>query len=203
MRFAGCTSFGEPATTPGLPAGEIQTAPFKGRLGYINKATHAVGVLLQPATAGGPFAEFEVFEGQKVDHVGAGSAAEGAFYEEASGTPTGNDGVISPITPINQMTHTFTQNYRTETIAPYEPVSCPISHTCPHGDENFAEEPAKDILNIPSHFEGGPVEALENYLANSEPGNGTGSWSPAGQEITNVNTVEGEAEIKGSSKFYR
>ena len=70
------------------------------------------------------------------------------------------------------------------------------SHSCPHGDENFGEQPAKDILNIPSHFEGGPVEALESYLANRNR-EWYGSWSPAGQEITNVNTVEGEAEIKG------
>ena len=186
-----------PATTHGLPAGEIQTETLKGRLGYINKATHEVGVLLEPATAGGQFAAFEVIEGQKVDHVGEGNAAQGAFYEKADGTPTGDDGIISPITPVNQMTHTFTQNYRVETIAPYEPVSCPISHTCPHGDKNYAEKPAKDILNIPSHLEGGPLEGLENYIENTEPGNGTGSWSPAGQEITNVNTVEGNAEIKG------
>ena len=197
VRFTGCTSFGEPATTHGLPAGEIQTETLKGRLGYINKATHAVGVLLEPATSGGQFAEFEVFEGQKIDHVGAGNAAEGAFYEQANGTPSGNDGIISPVVPVNQMTHTFTQNYRIEKIEPYEPASCAISHTCPHGNKNFAEEPAKDFLNVPSHFEGGPAEALENYLANENLENGTGSWSPAGQEITNVNTVEGEAEIKG------
>jgi hypothetical protein len=197
VRFTGCTSFGEPATTHGLPAGEIQTDILKGRLGYIKKATHEVGVLLEPATAGGAFADFEVFEGQKEDRVGVGNAAEGAFYEEANGTPAGNDGIISPVTPINQMTHTLTQNYRGERIEPYEPVSCPISHTCPFGDKNFDEAPAKDFLNIPSHFEGGPVETLENYLANSEAGDGSGAWSPAAQEITNVNTLEGEAEIKG------
>jgi len=197
VRFTGCTALGDPATTHGLPAGEIQTNVLKGRLGYINKATHEVGVLLQPATPGGEFAEFEIVEGQKIVHVGEGSAAQGAFYEEAHGAPTGNDGVISPITPVNQMTHTFTQNYRVEKIEPYEPVSCAISHTCLVGNKGAFGGNAEDVLNVPSHFEGGPVDTLENYIANAEAENGTGAWSPAGEEITNVNTVEGEAEIKG------
>ena len=46
-----------------LPAGEIETDTLKGRLGYINKATHEVGVLLEPSNAGGVFAAFEIING--------------------------------------------------------------------------------------------------------------------------------------------
>ena len=53
VRFKGCTSFGDPATTHGLPAGEIETNKLKGHLGYINKAKQEVGVLLEPSNAGG------------------------------------------------------------------------------------------------------------------------------------------------------
>jgi hypothetical protein len=197
VRFKGCVASGLPATTHGLPAGEIQVNQLKGRLGYINKSAHEVGVLLEPAAAGGQFAEFEVVEGEVIQHVGEGNATEGAFYEEAHGAPTGNDGIISPIVPVNQMTHTFTQNYRTELINSYEPVSCHVSPTClQHGG---AEEGGGngDVLNIPSHFEGGQLEALEVYQENVEKQYGGTSWDPAGEEITNVNTVEGEAEIKG------
>ena len=38
VRFKGCTFFGDPATTAGLAAGEIQTNLLKGKLGYIKKA---------------------------------------------------------------------------------------------------------------------------------------------------------------------
>jgi hypothetical protein len=199
VRFTGCSTFGLPATSPGLPAGEIQTNQLKGRLGYINKSAHEVGVLLEPAAAGGQFAEFEVLEGELMEHVGVGSATEGAFYEEAHGAPTGNDGIISPIVPVNQMTHTFTQNYRIEVKEPYLPLSCPISPlSCPRGTESGLDEGTQDEddLNIPSHFEGGQFEALEVHQVNTES-NETTAWAPAGEEITNVNTVEGEAEIKG------
>ena len=117
-------------------------------------------MLLEPTQAKGLFAEFLAQEGAVAFKVGVGNAAEGAFYEETPGTPTGNDGIISPITPVNQMTHTFTQDYRVETLEPYEPASCHVSHTCPKGSEGEFG-PNKDFLNIPSHFEGGPLEALE------------------------------------------
>ena len=202
--FTGCSFQGVPAQTPGLKPGEIQVNTLKGHLGYINKAGHEVGVLLEPAVAGGKFVTFEILAGEALEHVGVGNATEGAFYEETPGSPTGHDGVISPIVPVDQMTRAFTQNYRIEKIQPYEPVSCRViyvSHTCPHGSKGlFAEEDA-DFVNIPSHFEGGQLEALEVFQDGAEgDGNGyeeeTSQWDPAGQEITNVNTVEGEAEIK-------
>lgn len=204
VRFEGCTAFGLPATSPGLPAGEIQVNPLKGELVYYeNEETHAkkqVGVLLEPVAAGSQFAEFEIFEGETRQHVGEGNPTEGAFYEEAHGAPTGNDGVMSPIEPVDQMTHTFTQNYREKEINPYEPVSCHVSpSSCPGGDETEfgAGQTDGDDLNVPSHLEeSGKFEALESYQEN--PGtHETTSLAPAGEEITNVNTLEGEAEIKG------
>ena len=114
VTFKGCVAAtGYPATSPGHTPGEIVTFQLKGRLGYINKANHEVGVLLQPATAGGLFAEFEIGEepGEILEKVGVGNSTE--VRHEELGT-TGNDGVISPITPVNHMSHTFTQNYRIE-----------------------------------------------------------------------------------------
>ena len=190
VRFKNCTFSGAPATTPGLPAGEIQVNPLKGHIGYINKLTHQVGVLLEPATAQGRFAQFEVLGGAGLTNVGEGNATEGSFYEEAGtpGSPTGNDGILSPITPVDQMTHTFTQQFRVEETE--VPCLC--------GGRSKDGEKLRAYVNIPSHFEGGPLERLESQLTVNEPEtNETGLWSSAGQEITNVNVVEGEAEIKG------
>ncbi len=184
VRFKGCTTVGEPATTHGLLAGEIQVNPLKGRLGYINKASHEVGVLLEPVSAGGLFAEFEVLNGEALERVGEGNATEGSFYEETAST--GDNGIISPITPVNQMTHTFTQNYRSESISNYP---CKAK-TCIEGPESRAD------LNVPSRFEGGQLEELE-WQQQKVGERWLSSWSPASEEITNVNTVEGEAEIKG------
>ena len=190
VRFTGCTSFGTPATTPGLPAGEIQTSALKGQLGYINKAKHEVGVLLEPATSGGLFAEFEVLGGFATFHVGVGNATQGAFWENNStpGTPNGDDGVISPIAPIGQMTHTFTQNYRVEEGT--------FNWNKAEGCHQLSEEEceASTWRNVPSSFEGGQLEVLETSPTTE---GGGWEWEPSGQEITNVNTVEGEAEIKG------
>jgi hypothetical protein len=198
--FTGCQFNGNPSTTPGHPAGEIVTYTLKGHLGYINKSTTSVGVLLEPAAAGGAFAEFEIVgvsTTPTIEFVGGGNATEGAFYEEANGSPNGGDGVISPIVPVDAMTHTFTQHYTAETTQPYLPVSCPIANTCPLGSEDGFEDGKgnADYVNVPSHFEGGPLEVLEVYQENLGNHN-TSAWSPAAEEITNVNTLEGEAEIK-------
>jgi hypothetical protein len=196
VRFKGCVSFGLPATTIGLLAGEIQVSTLKGRLGYLNKAAHEVGVLLEPAALGGQFAEFELVFAEEIVHVGVGNVAEGSFYEAQQpdptpGTPTGNDGVISPITPVNQMTHTFTQDYRIEQVRPYP---C-TDHECEPAAER---EEWEATVNIPNHFEGGPFTALEWKITKDIPEEEFHSaWAPAGEEINNVNTVEGEAEIKG------
>jgi hypothetical protein len=182
--FKGCVGLGSiPMLSAGKEPGEIETFTLKGHLGYINKSTtpRQVGVVLEPAAPGGRFAAFEFAEGLDFEiQVGVGNAAEGSFYEAGPpyttpGVPTGNDGIISPIVPINEMSHTFTQEYRM----------------------SISGEPENEtIQNVPNHFEGGPFEALEDYLRNTFEGQST-PWDSAGQEITNVNTVEGEAEIKG------
>ncbi len=193
VRFKGCTigaGGGNPASSKGLPAGEIQVNPLKGRLGYINKAKHEVGVLLEPVAKGGTFAEFEAASAFVAVTVGVGNATTGSFYEafndETPGTPNGNDGVISPITPVNQMTHTLTQNYRiTETREQCSEISEKNCNT---------PEALPVIQNVPSHFEGGPLEVLETVVVAG--GSESSAWSPAGQEETDVNTLEGEDEIK-------
>ncbi|MGP0100939.1 MAG: hypothetical protein ACLPUT_04860 [Solirubrobacteraceae bacterium] len=164
--FKGCKLGGSlPCNSAGAGAGEIHVNPLVGRLGYIEKTGAHVGVLLEPAAVGGKFAEIECEGTEELVVVGVGNATEGAYYTpEATG---GYDGIISPITPINKMTPTFTQNYTV----------------------NANHE------NVPSHFEGEHIELLESYLESLET-HGSLAWSPAGQEITNVNTVEGEAEIK-------
>ena len=176
VRFTGCTALGViPVSSAGLEEGEIETSKLKGRLGYINKGAHEVGVLLEPVTKGAQFTSFRIDLGEELPiefAVGVGNSTEGAFYTpEATG---GYDGVISPITPVNHMTHTFTQDYRVNVV----------------GEER--------VENVPNKFDevGAHVELLEAYEANWLEGY-SGAWSGAGQELTNVNTLtEGEAEIK-------
>ena len=158
VRFTGCTAFGQPATTEGLPAGEIQVNALKGKLGYIEgkgTPTPKVGVLLEPTTPGGAFAKFQTFEGVLELVVGVGNATSGSYYETAKspGVPNGHDGIISPITPVNQMTHEFKQNYRAEESE----VPCP--ENCPAEDDVL-----RQYQNVPNHFEGGQLDALEGYL---------------------------------------
>ncbi len=195
VRFTGCASFGVPATSEGLPAGEIQVNPLKGRLGYIagkGTATPTVGVLLEPATAGGEFAKFGVLEGWDEVHVGVGNATTGAFYEGAKtpGVPNGHDGIISPIVPVDQMTHTFTQKYKGEESEVPCPENCPASF----------DGKMPQYQNVPGKFEGGQLEALEGYLSSSKERWATEpeaiDWGSVDQEVENTNTVEGEAEIK-------
>lgn len=148
---------------------------LKGRLGYINKSATPepeVGILLEPVAAPGLFTRFLIGIVNLETEVGVGNATEGAYYKpEATG---GNDGLISPVTPINTMTHTFKQVYKLNTA------------------------PGHEFENVPSHFEGGQFEGLEDAAKYPFEAPAIGSaWSGAGEEIADENTVEGEAEIKG------
>jgi hypothetical protein len=184
VTFTGCTVFGSaPCSSAGAAEGEIKVNPLKGALGYLNKSTKEVGVMLEPAVKKAHFADFNC-GGLVYTSVGVGNSKEGAFYltsgcigscetatpkEEAHG---GYDQIISPITPVNTSTTEFTQVYK---------VSA--------GGEN-----------IPSKFEGKHISLLEDTVAvNGEakpkPHEGI-MWSPAGEEITNVNTPEEEGMIK-------
>jgi hypothetical protein len=165
--FKGCKSLGSACSnTP--TEGEIRVNTLKGALGYISKSKKEVGVLLTPAKAKGDFAIFTCAAVNLTVTVGVGNAKEGAAYSpEKTG---GYDGLISPVTPVNEMTAALTQVYAV----------------------NGAEE------NIPSKFEGKHIELLEDFTNNpSEPIAST-KWSKAGESITNVNhqTSGEEVEIK-------
>jgi hypothetical protein len=168
VTFTGCKLFGSaPCTSAGAAEGEVQTSVLKGELGYIGKAAHEVGLKLEPATKHGLFAEF-VCSGIETG-VGVGSAKEGSFYlPENKG---GNDQIISPITPVNQMSSTFTQVYTVD----------------------YTKHPE----NVPNKFEGKNLSALEDHIGSAEFPDTGSMWSPAGEEITNVNTPAEAGEIKG------
>ncbi len=165
VTFRGCKLFGSTPCENGNVEGEIQVNPLKGALGYINKAEKKVGLVLEPTTKHGLFANFRCYHLGVA--VGVGSAAEGAFYKpEKTG---GYDGIISPITPVNAMTSSYTQTYTVN----------------PETNEN-----------IPSHFEGKHLELLETYNYITTEPTVESLWTSAGEEITNVNTPAEEGEIK-------
>ena len=196
--FRGCVAAETiPCTSAGEEEGEIETSPLKGALGYINKSTKEVGVVLEPAKKHGRFAEFNCGGFLEIN-VGVGNSKEGAEYVKGTkypegchgahepegeisteegcpgATPTeeshgGDDQIISPITPVNKMTNEFTQQYTAE--------------------NNFFED-----KNIPDHLEGKHLSALEDYFVPS--GIGSSSWTAASEVITNVNTPEEEGMIK-------
>lgn len=166
VRFRGCKLFGNSACQNTAEEGEVVVNILTGKLGYIDKATKEVGVVLNPAIKKGEFAKFTC-AGTLTTIVGVGTSEKGLtpVYPGKNG---GGDGIISPITPVDQMSATFTQVY---TI-------------------NAEDE------NIPSHFEGKPNELLEAYVfRNTEP-ESRSAWSKAGEQVTNVNTGEEEVEIK-------
>ena len=167
VTFRGCKALGFAPCSNTPNEGEIQVNPLKGKLGYISKPAKEVGVLLEPGTKHGEFAKFSCL-GIISTVVGVGNTKEGAYYlPEKTG---GYDGIISPITPVNTMTSKYTQVYALNPTT-YE--------------------------NIPSKFEGKHIELLEDYIyGQEEPERNTNMWSPAGEEITNVNTPAEEGEIK-------
>ena len=173
VTFKGCILLGAlPCQNTGAPEGEVTTNTLKGELGYIDKASHEVGIRLTPAQKKGRFAVFHCTGGSVNDlliEVGAGNSKEGAAYiPESKG---GNNGIISPITPVNAMTSEFTQVYTV--------------------NEATTE-------NIPSKFENKPVALLEDVSEQVINGaHESNLWARSGEEITNVNTPEVPGEIKG------
>ncbi len=85
----------------------------------------------------------------------------------------GGDGVIGVVTPINEQTTVLTQTF-------------------------IANEETNE--NIPSKFEGKPIQVLEDWFTSG--GNSFSKWSPAGQTVTAHNSCkackgeEGVGEIK-------
>ena len=161
--FRGCKVLGSAPCSNTEKEGEIRVNELKGELGYINKSTKEVGVLLQPVKKNGSFAQFGCLEGELTTVVGVGSKKEGYAYPPKGG----NDGIVSPIEPVDQMTGAFTQTYTV----------------------NSSEE------NVPQ-LEKGKTYLLESYIFNAESPEYTTKWSKAGETITNTNTPEEEGEIK-------
>jgi hypothetical protein len=196
VTFTGCAIFGSiPCWTPGLSEGEIKTSTLKGKLGWLNKSAKEVGVVLEPTAKHGQFARLTCAEFEGVA-VGVGNKKEGAEFaqgekypegcygswaEGCEATPAeekhgGYDQVISPITPVNQMTGEFTQVFSQEASYPHK--------------------------NIPSSFEKKHLSVLEDYviaeaLLEFYPESEEESqWSAAGETITNVVKPEEAGEIK-------
>jgi hypothetical protein len=167
VKFLGCKLFGSAPCSNGPTEGEIQINPLKGELGYISKSEHKVGVLLEPKTKHGEFTRFNC-AGVLSTVVGVGNTKEGAWYKPEN--HGGYDEIISPITPVNQMTPTYTQVYT-------------VNH--------------ETNENIPSKFEGKHISLLETYTYNAEEPSVSTEWTASGEEITNVNTPTEEGEIKG------
>jgi hypothetical protein len=178
--FSGCKAFGFlVCTSKGKAEGEVETNTLVGKLGYINKASKEVGVLLQPAVKKGLFADFICGPGTETK-VGVGNKKEGTRYTGPNGETEGGeekhggyDGIISPITPVNEMTPTFEQQFA-------------VSYEFP-------------MQNIPTKLEGKHIDVLEATVAGlNEEGEEEFDfmWSGAGEELTNVNTPEEAGEIK-------
>ena len=183
VTFTGCVAFGSfPCEDEGAPEGEVVVNTLKGKLGYLNKSKKEVGVVLEPVAKHGSFAHFECSEELIKTTVGVGNSKEGSFYVtsgcygECPGTTTkeeahgGYDQIISPITPVNTETGSFEQVFKV----------------------NEKHE------NVPNKFEGKHVSLLEDHFVLYEEGdpNKGSMWSPAGEEVTNVNTPEEEGMIK-------
>jgi hypothetical protein len=132
VTFKGCELLGTKCENQATE-GEITVRPLKGTLGYIHKASKEVGVLLTPVKTKGEFAEFVCSGGAIHTTVGIGPIGK-QFYPGGGG-----DAIISPITPVNQMTPEFTQVYS-----------------------------AKEGKNIPERFEGGKPALLETQITSSE-----------------------------------
>jgi hypothetical protein len=183
VTFKGCILLGTDPCENTAVSGEIQTKELAGKLGYINKASKEVGVALEPAKKHGVFAEFECPGFPITVKVGVGNSKEGAAHtssgcdQECPGAKSseekfgGNDAVISPIKPVDEMTSTYTQEYKVI------------------GTKAFSE----CVENTPTKLEGGKVDGLEDLQSNI---NGELMWSCSGEEITNVNTPSEPGEIK-------
>ena len=174
-------------TSKGLLPGEIQFNELRGTLGYVNKAQHEMGVVLEPAASGGLFGEFEWVEAEevvRVAHLGVGNSTAGTFFEEPGtpGEPNGHDGLIASIGPANEMVRHFTEGTTVQ---------------------GGSKESVGYVANAPDHLESGQLEVLEgwtegerpNYTGFSRPG-AHGEWEPIGVAGTGTILVEGRAEIK-------
>ena len=164
VTFTGCVALGSSPCSNTANAEEIKTSTLKGYLGYLNKSKHEVGVVLEPQTKKGLFAKFSCAIGFTFE-VGVPQKKQGKAYY---GTKGGGDSVISPVTPVNEMSSSFTQVYSI--------------------NEKYE--------NTPDKLEGKKLDVLETAGFVTEVPAFRGLWGAAGEEITNVNTPEEAVEIK-------
>jgi len=170
ITFEKCALLGQ-APCANTPNEQIQVNPLKGSLGYIKKSTKEVGILLTPEKAPEPFAQFSCL-GVITSVVGEGNATEGTAYKEnGEENRGGNDGVIAPITPVNEMVTDLVQTYTVNS----------------------------KLENVPRRFAFGPRESLESYEYSPFESAESSRWSPAGQAvIAESHQEDGEqVEIKG------
>ncbi len=163
VKFKGCETLSSSFTgivkceNPGGNSGEVVFNTLKGKLGYINKPSHDVGMLLMPESTGPfprPFVEFEC--GAYTIVVGRGVPTAGCAY--FPNPKCGDDGVISAITPANEMSRQFTEVFRRGVTNPFE--------------------------NEPSEFEGtGTRRSLESRIFKTTT---TSNWAQAAEELTTV-----------------
>ncbi len=165
VTFTGCAALGSYPCSNTSNAEEIKTSTLKGYLGYINKAKHEVGVALEPEAKKGLFAKFSCSIGITFEVGVPQGKKQGPAYHGRKG---GGDSVISPVTPVNEMSSSFTQVYSINGI--YE--------------------------NTPTQLQGKKLDVLETSAFNTEKPSYRGLWGAAGEEITNVNTPEEAEEIK-------
>ena len=151
VKFNGCKLFGSAPCSNSVNEEEIVVNPLKGNLGYISKGKKEVGVLLTPSAKKGEFAKFNCVDLVTIVGVGTGEKGLTPYYPGKGG----NDGIISPITPIDEMSSAFTQVYTYE------------------GEE-------AEVKNVPSKFEKKPLEVLEDYTLNAESPENRTAWSSAG-----------------------
>jgi hypothetical protein len=144
--------------------GEVRWNTLTGTLGYINKASREVGLLLRPAH--GRVAVVLICEKLVTVVVGRATLEEGCAYP--SSKKCGGAGFISAITPVNQMTTVFT---RVSTF-------------------NEAHE------NLPSKFEGKPLEELESYIYSPENPKERSNWAKLGMALTTTFMMPEARELK-------
>lgn len=173
VTFKGCVFFETFPCSNTANSGEIDTSVLKGELGIIEKAKNEVGVMLTPETKKGTFAKFSCTVGLSTE-VGVVAKRGGPPAYPPKG---GNDEIISPITPIDEMSSSFTQEYKAANLR--DGLYC---YHC---------------YNIPENFEKKPQATLEAYIYNTETPQNKSFWEPAAEEITNVNTPEEAVEIRG------
>jgi hypothetical protein len=165
-RFKGCEALPGSFTgsvkceNPAGNSGEVIFSTLEGKLGYIDKPDKEVGMLLTPESTSPfprPIVEFEC----GAYTIVAGRGVPTATCAYAPDPKCGDDGVISAITPVNLMSHQFTELSVRAVANPFE--------------------------NAPSEFENtGTRRSLESRIFKTNLPSTTSDWAQAAEELTTV-----------------